>query len=170
MVNYAYYSEVRMTHSTLNMQCKSCGGTLKLDKERNVIVCPYCGAEELILESDEKIKQQTKLLEWEREDKQKQEIEHKNYKNSKSGKVSLVFAIICGVLFAGSINQISGLPTALRTVTFFIQAALFLMSYLTRKEIIDLSGYIRLKTIKLPTLFMAAGFILFIAIAAFSTL
>ncbi len=54
MVNYSYYSEVRMTHSTLNMQCKSCGGTLKLDKERNVIVCPYCGAEELILESDEK--------------------------------------------------------------------------------------------------------------------
>ena len=159
-----------MVQNTINLKCKSCGGLLDYDKEHGVLVCPYCGSQEIIVESDEKIKQQTQFKEWEREDLEKEHKERERYKNSKMGKLTLVFAVLCGLLFVASINQISGLPTALRTIVFFVQTALFLMSYLIRKEIVNLNDRIKLKSIKLPTLLMAVGFILILAIIALSTL
>lgn len=31
------------------LECKSCGGNMEIDYENNIIVCPYCGAKELII-------------------------------------------------------------------------------------------------------------------------
>lgn len=38
----------RITH----LRCKSCNGSMSLDKDRPVLTCPYCGASDLINESD----------------------------------------------------------------------------------------------------------------------
>lgn len=49
--------------SAIRLQCKSCGGNLTIDPQREVLICPFCGSEELITDSDavavEKIRQKT---------------------------------------------------------------------------------------------------------------
>lgn len=37
----------------ISMRCKECGGTLEVDKGKEVLFCPYCGSKGLIEESDE---------------------------------------------------------------------------------------------------------------------
>ena len=34
--------------SAIRLQCKSCGGNLTIDPQREVLICPFCGSEELI--------------------------------------------------------------------------------------------------------------------------
>lgn len=36
----------------IRMSCKKCGGTMDLNSNANIIFCPFCGASELITESD----------------------------------------------------------------------------------------------------------------------
>ena len=36
----------------IQLRCKSCGGTLDVDRDSNVLSCPFCGSKELIAESD----------------------------------------------------------------------------------------------------------------------
>ena len=80
------------------MKCQQCSGTLTMDKEGDILVCPYCGSKELLLDSEnvavEKIKQQTEFKKWEREDqkeqqKKKEEQEHK-YKFGAFGVISII--------------------------------------------------------------------------------
>ena len=86
--------------SAIRLQCKSCGGNLTIDPQREVLICPFCGSEELITDSDavavEKIRQKTTFMQWEREDAKRKEKERSAYRNSKAGIVALVFAFICG--------------------------------------------------------------------------
>ena len=86
--------------SAIRLQCKSCGGNLTIDTQREVLICPFCGSEELIKDSDavavEKIRQKTTFMKWEREDAKRKEKERSAYRNSKAGIVALVFAFICG--------------------------------------------------------------------------
>ena len=37
--------------SAIRLQCKSCGGNLTIDPQREVLICPFCGSEELITDS-----------------------------------------------------------------------------------------------------------------------
>lgn len=34
------------------LRCNECGGTMKIDEDKNIIRCPYCGSEKLVVESD----------------------------------------------------------------------------------------------------------------------
>ena len=36
----------------MHLKCGSCGGTMTVDADRPVLTCPYCGASDLINESD----------------------------------------------------------------------------------------------------------------------
>jgi len=37
---------------TVKLRCKDCGGTLEIDSERKIFMCPFCGSKELLLDSD----------------------------------------------------------------------------------------------------------------------
>lgn len=39
--------------STISLKCKACGGSLDIDKDREVLFCPFCGSKEIFAESDE---------------------------------------------------------------------------------------------------------------------
>ena len=70
--------------SAIRLQCKSCGGNLTIDTQREVLICPFCGSEELIKDSDavavEKIRQKTTFMKWEREDAKRKEKERSAYR------------------------------------------------------------------------------------------
>ena len=60
-----------MNNNRISLKCKRCNGTLTVDEGKSILACPYCGAKELIIESDavtiEKIKADTqKTIEHER--------------------------------------------------------------------------------------------------------
>lgn len=69
---------------TIVMHCKGCGGDMYITEDRKVMMCPYCGSQELIVENDsvaiERIKQQTHKeielarQEMERDQKQKDRV------------------------------------------------------------------------------------------------
>lgn len=37
----------------VKLTCEDCGGTMDINSNQNVIVCPFCGSKKIILESDE---------------------------------------------------------------------------------------------------------------------
>ena len=60
----------------LHLKCKSCYGTMDVSEDREILLCPYCGSKELIIQSDrvkiQKIKSQVyKEVEHERQEKYK---------------------------------------------------------------------------------------------------
>ena len=160
--------------SAIRLQCKSCGGNLTIDPQREVLICPFCGSEELITDSDavavEKIRQKTTFKQWEHEDAKQKEQERSAYKKSKAGIVALVFAVICGCGCVGRFTSARNIYNALDGIVLLIQTALFLLSFLERKEIIHLQKRLPFDGVKLPSLLMTAGFLLFIPALLLSTL
>lgn len=163
-----------MSQNTIHLQCKSCGGNLDIDRNQSLIFCPFCGSRELLIDSDavavEKIRQQTEFKKWEREDLQQQREENEKYKNSKAGNVALVFAIICGLIFVGSVTIIRSVPNFLRSLSLLLQTASFLLSFLIRKETVRLPEKLQLKAVRTPTLLMVIGFALFIVTFIFTAM
>ena len=163
-----------MSQNTIHLQCKSCGGNLDIDRNQSLIFCPFCGSRELLIDSDavavEKIRQQTEFKKWEREDLQQQRQENEKYKNSKAGNVALVFAIICGLMFVGSVTIIRSVPNFLRSLSLLLQTASFLLSFLIRKETVRLPEKLQLKAVRTPTLLMVIGFALFIVTFIFTAM
>lgn len=41
-----------MNNNRISLKCKRCNGTLTVDEGKSILACPYCGAKELIIESD----------------------------------------------------------------------------------------------------------------------
>lgn len=163
-----------MSQNTIHLQCKSCGGNLDIDRNQSLIFCPFCGSRELLIDSDavavEKIRQQTEFKKWEREDLQQQREENEKYKNSKAGNVALVFAIIYGLMFVGSVTIIRSVPNFLRSLSLLFQTASFLLSFLIRKETVRLPEKLQLKAVRTPTLLMVIGFALFIVTFIFTAM
>ena len=96
---------------------------------REVLICPFCGSEELIKDSDavavEKIRQKTTFMKWEREDAKRKEKERSAYRNSKAGIVALVFAFICGGGCIGSSEGASAASRQLATFTTYYMGLCF---------------------------------------------
>ena len=42
-----------MAENTVKLTCSDCGGTMDIDADKNVILCPFCGSKKIILESDD---------------------------------------------------------------------------------------------------------------------
>ena len=57
-----------MLQTNIQLQCKNCGGNLTIDSQREVLICPFCGSEELITDSDavafERIRQNMTFKQW----------------------------------------------------------------------------------------------------------
>ena len=94
------------TGGSIVMKCRQCNGTLTIEKEGDILSCPYCGSKELLLDSDsvavEKIRQQTEFKKWEREDfkekqKRNEQQEHK-YKFCAFGVISIICAVFFGIM------------------------------------------------------------------------
>lgn len=65
----------------MNMKCKNCNATMEIDPSKQEAVCPYCGAKELICDSDavavEKIKSSTfKEMEYAHMENQRRQQDH----------------------------------------------------------------------------------------------
>ena len=155
-----------MAKTTIRLQCHNCGGELTIDPQKEILASPFCGSKELITDSDvvevEKIRQQTAFKQWEREDNERKEQERSAYRNSKAGIVSLVFSIICGCGCIGCFSSARNIYKVLYGTVLLIQTASFLLSFLERKEVISLQKRLHFDGVKLPSLLMATGFLLFI--------
>ncbi len=148
----------------ISLKCSECGGVLTVDKDKEILSCPYCGSKELLRSSDavavEKIKQQTEFKKWEREDsleeKRKKELDEKNYKFGKFGVASIVCAVLFGIFAVSSFTNIKSGWNVLAGIIAVIGTVAFAASVVLRRGIV--------KTDKnyLPTVIMIAGFLLFI--------
>ncbi len=92
---------------TIQLRCAACGGTLEVEEDSQILTCPYCGAKELIVESDDvkieriraKAKKEVELekLKYNKEKKEKQEEEDRIAKFRRS--LMRKFLIVCLVVF-----------------------------------------------------------------------
>ena len=163
-----------MSQSVMHLQCENCGGELTVNENGKYLICPFCGSQKLMIDSDavavEKLRQQTAFRQWEREDHAQEEQKRSAYRNSKAGIVSLVFAVICGIGCIVNLSSARNFYKVLNGTVFLLQAASFLLSYLERKEVIHLQKRFHLGSAKLPSLLMATGFLLFIPSLLLKTL
>lgn len=81
-----------------------------------------------------------------------------------------MFAIICGLMFVGSVTIIRSVPNFLRSLSLLLQPASFLLSFLIRKETVRLPEKLQLKAVRTPTLLMVIGFALFIVTFIFTAM
>ena len=85
----------------LDMKCQNCGGTLKLEADKEVIACPFCGSQKIIIESDEikaaklKAEIENRKLDYqiEKDKEMKEEIVLKNLKKENLVNL-LLFALL----------------------------------------------------------------------------
>ena len=128
---------------TIKLKCDNCGGELEVNTEQDKIFCQYCGAKVLIdddaseLRRVEDAKLQARKKNHEQTIKEKKELDElkalDNFKNGKLSKLLLIFAALCGIIaFARGLS--------LAGVIAFIQAVLFISSWLLGMEIIKNSN------------------------------
>ena len=146
------------------MKCRQCNGTLTMEKEGDVLFCPYCGSKELLLDSDpvavEKIKQQTEFKKWEREDlkeekKKKEQQEHK-YKFGAFGVISIICAVFFGIMALTRFINVVDAWGVFAGIVALIGFLAFVASVMFRR------GMIKTDKPYLATVIMIGGFLLFI--------
>lgn len=156
----------------IQLRCQSCQGIMDVDEGQNTLFCPYCGAKELIPESDavkiEKVKAEANMrlerqrMAYEEEKEKRTEEKDQRAKFAKNwfGILILIFAVICLISTFTSFKGrhiLAGL-TALVQVGLFALAWLVGMNYVTK---IKRGFYI---------IFAIIGFVLFIPAGAFTTM
>ena len=113
---------------TIQMRCKSCNGIMHAKEGENLLYCPFCGAEEMIVDSEdvaiEKIRykayadvekhrqETTKQVELERMKHEREMEEHeeikessRQFKKSKLRKWVILFAILCGIITCSRLSD-----------------------------------------------------------------
>ena len=136
--------ENNSTPASIQLRCKSCGGTLTVDEGRSVLSCPFCGSKELLLDSEsvavERVRGQTQLqLEKQRQDfaektviSQERKAQAASFKKSILSKLLIVLFLVCaGVCYLNFRQQ-----NVLLAIIALAQAALFLFSWLLGIQII----------------------------------
>ena len=127
----------------IQLKCKACNAVMIVDENKQLLVCPYCGSKELIIDSDavavQKIKSNTEKdmfygkLQYEAE-KEKRIEEKENlasFKKSKLSKVIIVCAIICAIFCMGGFNNSKFDPkNILTSIISLVQSILFIIAYL----------------------------------------
>ena len=78
---------------TVRLKCKNCDGIMQADKKNNILICPFCGSKELIVDSEavalEKVRSAQKL---EREKRASEEEAARSFEKSIFRRVLIVFA------------------------------------------------------------------------------
>ena len=115
----------------MNMKCKNCNATMEIDPSKQEAVCPYCGAKELICDSDavavEKIKSSTfKEMEYAHMENQRRQQDHiekererKAYINGAFSKFTIAFIFACLIAVFVSFSDkyiLSGIIAITQTV------------------------------------------------------
>ena len=146
------------------LKCRDCNGVLTMDKEGEMLTCPYCGSKELIRNSDtvavEKIRQQTEFKKWEREDlkeeQQKKETQERSYKFGAFGVISIICAVLFGLMAAVQFTHIQNGWSVFAGLIAVSGVLVFSASVILRRGIVKIDkGY-------LATVLMIGGFLLFI--------
>lgn len=152
------------TSGSIIMKCKQCNGTLTMEKEGDILSCPYCGSKELLLDSDsvaiEKIRQQTEFKKWEREDfketqKRNEQQEHK-YKFGAFGVISIICAVFFGIMALTRFLNVVDAWGVFAGIVALIGFLAFVTSVMFRR------GIIKSDKSYLATVLMIGGFLLFI--------
>ena len=148
------------------LKCRDCNGVMTMDKEGEILTCPYCGSKELIRNSDtvavEKIRQQTEFKKWEREDlkeeQQKKEAkeQERSYKFGAFGVISIICAVLFGLMAAVQFTHIQNGWSVFAGLIAVSGVLVFSASVILRRGIVKIDkGY-------LATVLMIGGFLLFI--------
>ena len=146
------------------LKCRDCNGVLTMDKEGEILTCPYCGSKELIRNSDtvavEKIRQQTEFKKWEREDlkeeQQKKEAQERSYKFGAFGVISIICAVLFGLMAAVQFTHIQNGWSVFAGLIAVSGVLVFSASVILRRGIVKIDkGY-------LATVLMIGGFLLLI--------
>ena len=142
---------------TIKMKCQSCGGVMDADEDEPVLICPFCGSKELIVESEavtiERIRSKTfreiaaeknKTLkeiektrfnyEKEKDAQEQAVLRRQQFKKGKLSKIMLVFAIVCALFSLGAFsnyNEIAGFIALIQTAILIVA---LLMGYGVIKE------------------------------------
>lgn len=155
----------------ISMKCQQCNGILTMDKEGDILICPYCGSKELIRYSDtvsvEKIKQQTEFKKWEREDykeeqKKKEQQEH-SYKFGAFGVISIICAVLFAICATVQFSEVKNFWNIFAGIICIIGFVALISSILFRR------GIIKTDRSYLATILMVAGFLLFIPFFVFNS-
>lgn len=131
---------------TLSLICSSCGGGLSVEEDSSVLMCPFCGAKELIIDSEsveiekirnesqkeieiEKIKSAERMKIREQEQKkQKKELEDiEKFRKGKLSKVliiGIILTVIFAFLFFLTSCVISGILASVQALCFVVAWAM----------------------------------------------
>lgn len=157
-------TNIKEVKKTLQFKCKNCNGVMNIDDEREILLCPYCGSREAVVESDNvkiaRIRNRTykevEFKKMEREIEIEKKREEKNmaeaFSKSKLSTTALVFAILCGIIALGAFNS----SHILRGIIALVQTMLFIASLLIGKHIIKVENH------NLSTISAVIGFLLII--------
>ena len=151
------------------LKCTNCNGTLTTTENSNILFCPYCGSNELILESDavkiQKIKSETIkeiALEQQQHEANLEKVRMEEariaaFKKGIFSKVLILCAILCIMLGIGGFNncrfKLEYLPGSIISLG---QGILFILSWVTG------SGFIKLPNRNYYGFVILIAFVLFI--------
>ena len=143
---------MKKNYKSIDLTCKSCGGTREIDKKNKVIVCPYCGSKEQLIDVD-------RFGDNEQKNTQKKvpnAADIEKFKKGKLSKIILIFFVIA--LFFAIIAFASNYRAA--GIAAIIQAIVFVLAWL--------SGMGILKRINQSVyrLFAIVGFVMIIVVIA----
>lgn len=161
--------------STIQLICKNCHGVMTVEEGKNIMYCPYCGAAEMVIDSDEVAKEKIRSKTYKDVELNKQKIEKeveierlrhekemaerelqreniRDFKKSKLRKWVILFAIVCGAIAFFRFRNGDYLGAFIPGV----QMVLFLISWLLG------TGTIRRKSHGLHRVFALLGFLLII--------
>ena len=87
------------------LKCHQCGGAIQLDDDRQVLFCPYCGSQELLIDNDSdevkiaRITSRTALAKQKEKNRHEEEMrkvtENDLIKNRDDNRNSLIVTSIC---------------------------------------------------------------------------
>lgn len=133
----------RTSPTTLQCTCKNCGGTMNYDREQSVLLCPFCGAKEIVIEDEDitiaRIRsdayKEIELKKLEQQGKLKKNRNRAGTGTQKSGcfgAAILLMSICC--FFLGFAAGAAG--DSLCSFIAVVQGILFLFSWMLMKGII----------------------------------
>ena len=124
--------------------CRNCGGIMDLDEDGEMLICPFCGTREMIIESDavrmQKIRSRA-YQEAERErlnreaDEKEQEAWDKEFNSFNSGKLKWAILVLALINLCVGMDYLRG-RVILGGFLRLVSAALFIVSWLLGKQII----------------------------------
>ena len=127
----------RTEPTTLQCTCKKCGGTMNYDREQSILLCPFCGAKEIVIEDEDitiaRIRsdayKEIELKKLEQQGRQKKNVQRRSVGRMKGGcfgAVVLGLSVLCFLLgFAASISE-----DYLCGFIAIVQGILFLLAWL----------------------------------------